>query len=245
MGFEKHQQPGREAIPKYLKELLGKDFHPELVVVLSGGIVKNTSVAEKATGMSHRTPSYRECDDKGLVSGGKARVIASASLHEYFPDAEVLTMSHTKNKKDEEPSHAEVIAEEIQERGVPAEKIVQRKNSYSTISEIREIALHVKNGNMQNLVVISNEYHLPRVREMFNRAQELLGSGEENDEVEAALKGLDDANIVFVSAEDILKGKGKKYERLFEKIESSSSYQGRLKAEERGLKDLRAGKYKK
>lgn len=80
---------------------------------------------------------------------------------------------------------------------------------------------------------------------MFNRAQELLGSGEENDEVEAALKGLDDANIVFVSAEDILKGKGKKYERLFEKIESSPSYQGRLKAEEQGLKDLRAGKYKK
>lgn len=211
-------------------------FHdePDVIATLSAGI--------KKVGEQYHSPSYADTDPLGLLSGGKARMIATVEAHTYFPDAMFLTNSHTKGKADDEPTHAKVVARELVEYGIPEDHIVLQENSTNTITELIELVKVSVDNNWRIVSVISNEYQIPRIQEFINSLDKFVG----NDSAFAtALKKFKEEGykINLVSAEDILSVRSPHYDTLIEKVKKTEAYEERVAAETKGTEQIKDGSY--
>ena len=88
-------------------------FIPDAILALSGSIVAFKEGVVKEGYKKHKSPSYADLDNKGLISGGKARVIATAEASIYFPDAKIITNSRDGKSESIRPSHASVYKHEL------------------------------------------------------------------------------------------------------------------------------------
>ncbi|MDP2648508.1 MAG: YdcF family protein, partial [bacterium] len=133
-------------------------MQPDAIIVLSGGSVPLDNGKAGAEGF--RSSSYDDRDAFGTL-GGYARVRAGAVLAKRFPEACVIT---TSKRGDEPVTHAAIQAQELQELGVPKERIILEERSENTESQLREsFSISAKRG-WKHIAVVSNEYHIPRVR---------------------------------------------------------------------------------
>lgn len=226
------------SLPDKTKEILGP-IEPDAFFVLSGGIKLKSA---EGGDQGYKSLSYADSDTDyaGLVTGGKARVFAAAKIAKYFPESIIVTTSRVEENA---PSHAQVMADELAFRGVPKERIVLEEKSRSTITELIEIVKMTISRNWHEVAIITSDYHLPRVREMLERLEDLSGDSDP-DFTESWHEFRDQVKVDFIAAEAILESTNEHYKRLLAKVRDSEAYKQRLEAEKKGLGDLQAGRYK-
>lgn len=214
----------------YLRKLLKG---VKALFVLDGDIQK------KGSGKFERwsSTSYTAKDAHGLLAGGHARVIAAAEIVRRFPDLKVVTTSCYKH---EDPIHAEIYKEELQRLGVPEQSIEMECVSRSTLEELKEMVKMATKKGWNKVAMLTNNYHLPRVKEMYFRLGELEDYGGFDSRWTSAEENLE---VLFLDAESILPLRDQRYKKIVEKVKCSEEYKRRVESEKRGIQAIREGKY--
>ncbi|MFA6587667.1 MAG: YdcF family protein [Patescibacteria group bacterium] len=172
--------------------------------------------------------------------GGKARVIAAAEIGKYFPESKLISNSHSRDS--EKPTHAAVIAEELQSAGIPAERIVQEEESIDTYSEIAELLKMIEANKWKNISVVTSDYHIPRAEKLYEHLAEI---SQQDSDIIAALQYCKDNEIKinFIAAETILPFRSKRYESIITQAKETEEYKKRVEFEAEGVDRIEKGLY--
>lgn len=214
---------------------------PEVIFILAGGIKEVNGV--EASAKQYESLSYGDADPNfpGLMTAGKDRVIAAAEIGKIFPDIKFVTTSAIEVDR---PSYAAIMAEELIDRGISKQNIILEEKSDSTVTELVEmVKMAVKNG-WTRINILTSGFHIPRTREIFNHLESILSY--DDSEFDVAIKKFKkmDPVVSFISADSILINTSDHYQYLFNKVNQLNSYKERIAAEERGIRDIKAGVYK-
>ena len=210
---------------------------PDSIFILARGIVEHDG--------KFKSGSYAHIDLHGNMDGAKARSIAAAELHRYFPSTIVAANSYIKI---EPASYASVIASELEARNVPTEQIVTQEDSYSTFTELLELIKLIVAKQLNHVVVISNEYQMPRAEAMFEHLTELRdpqGYSQKPD-VQGALKEfakMSKIKVSFVTAEEILKRMDPRFANLIEEARKIPEWKATMERETAAAEQVRRGEY--
>ena len=225
--------------------------------------------------------NLRKTDRGNLLvgaGGGKARVLAVRNLSEVFQGAGIVTDSRFSVNKSDHPDfpeiHSKVYKNFLEKAGIPSDKIEEEKESTTTFEGLINFLLIAVNENKNHLVVVTNDYHIPRTRKILEflmdkeKAQKLkyifarmpkeyqdkLGAEiKQHDDGEVDLSFVDDSffeklkgvSVNVAPAEDILSYDNTHYDNLFGKVKKTSAYKKRVKAEQEGVHQLEDGVYGK
>ena len=235
----------QEKARQYEKICGGK---PDCISVLTSGIKENLPVANTR----FKSSSYSEVDEHDLVVSGKARVMATAELSAYFPEAKIITngSGEIKSKISDQDiivDTSQIISQELEYLGVNRENIIRQDKSYSTFTELIELIKLISENKWRNVVVMVSELQKSRSEAMFERMDSLHdpnGASEAKD-FKRALEEFKkkDVTVKFVSAEDILPLRSKHYETVIEQARQSQAWQKRAKVEEEGAEQIISGEY--
>ena len=203
------------------------------IVILGGGLKKDKN--------DWRTTNFDENDNFGVL-GDRLRIVAGKYLYarasKNNPDVFIIVLGgkgQLKNTKDA-PAVAEVLKKELTELGVPPESILEESNSGNTFEQLLALNKIVAEKDLRSIMLVSNRYHLPRVKTMIeffpNRLKSLS--------VMLAAK-----NLKFISAEKvcILHYKDKWYKKIKE-VYASEGMKKRMQLEKQGIKDIKKRRYK-
>jgi hypothetical protein len=241
-GFNPDQSKGQSRLETELTKA------PEAIFILG------SSAYQKGTGQRRRlkTGSYADNDFHGLISGGKARILAGRNLAKTFPDATIVPLSIFPAKGDNpEINLASVASGELQRLKVPKEKIVAYPESYSTLTELMAVITLTVQNNWKTIVILTNEHQRARAQKML----EILKSLKDNNphylaewtqhNMDSLLPQFEKLNptVTFVSAESVLAQGNPRYANLFKKAFASDAYLKRQQTEEKALIQLNDGTY--
>lgn len=162
------------------------------------------------------------------------------------------------------PAFAKVLHQDLQRLRVGNE-IIENPASCSTFTEIIEIIKFCAEHQWQNVAVVTNDYQIERAQkfmdalkddnkrmEIKNQLQFLFKSGAETDlfnekwgEFEQALVKFkeNNVNVVFVSAENILRRRSPHYQTLINELVELDGYKNVVEQERIGNGKIAEGKY--
>ena len=218
---------------------------PDVLYSFSGSI----GLAGENKNVAYRSLSYSSVSEHGVATGSRTRVIATQGIAEAFPDLPIVTNSYNRFDP-KEPTMASVIREELERRGVAASRISEETRSFSTITQLIEMVNDIVNNynsddgqvKWQNVAVMTNEYHQPRMKAMFNNLETIIEDQKFQDTLSQFRKmGI---NITFICAESVMRLQSPKFVSYLNKVEQSPQFKETLAGEAKGLADLMAGKYK-
>jgi uncharacterized SAM-binding protein YcdF (DUF218 family) len=214
---------------------------PDVLSILSGSVVKRELRHDNAR---YSSGSYGELDVAGLLNGGKARVIATAEIARFYPNVAIIANGNTYENA---PSDAQVMKEELGRFGVSTDHVLLQEKSYSTFTEFVELVKFVVRHKWRRIVIITNEFHIPRAQELLRQLDTLQdpdGVSQDAD-FRAALPVFHElsSELVFVSADAILPLRNPRYERIVDQAKASPEWQERAEREVQGLKQLQEGTY--
>jgi len=181
-----------------------------------------------------RTTTFDDPGDLYGSVGDRLRVIAGSCLYRENPSLKFILLGgkgqHARTPG--APTLAEVIQEELQELGVPPENIFLEKKSGNTYESLFFLKEFLEDKNLKDILLISNKYHLPRIKAM--------------------IKGTPELNLTFsllrirlMSAEKILiTHEPKIWRKKIAAVYNSAVMKKRLSAEKKGIEDFKNGKYK-
>jgi hypothetical protein len=196
------------------------------IVILGGGLIKDQG--------AWRTIDLGERMRGDAPSNGRWRVDAAFYLWQENKDALIVVSGGVgqflKNVSDA-PTTSSVIKRELIALGMPEEVVIEERRSNTTFEQLLAICDLVKEENFKELIILSNEWHLPRVKAMIDCNDQLRG-------VFYSVK------ITLVSAEEVLlKADPKNWQSKILEGRKSPLIEERLKLEERGVKDIMSGNY--
>lgn len=191
----------------------------KVIIILAGAIKQDKS------GQWY-TPGFEDGDAFG-IAGASLRIDAAGYLYQNDQNLFFIAsggQGQTKNA----PDMAEIVSQELMLIGIPKEKIILERNSGNTYEQLKELVCLIKKYNFSDATIISNRYHLPRLKAFIATPD---------------LKEL--SRVKLAAAEDILL----KYDEpiwgeTIKKAYLSPAMEKRIKTEEQGIKDLKSGKYK-
>ena len=126
---------------------------------------------------------------------------------------------------------ATVIKKELIERGVPVKRIIEENKSNNTYQQLQELKKIIIKQKLQQITIISNNYHLPRIKAMIRK------NGKLN-------KMLTKNQLIIQSAEEIIIKHESKQEKVIRAAYKGKDMQKRIALEKKGIKDIKQGKYK-
>lgn len=234
----KNQEPVLGEKLASIRTVLREEFNgenPDALFVFSGGIRQVPGTDR------YRTFGYSALSEHGIATGSRTRVIAAAKIAEAMP--ELLLVTNSFNRFDpHEPTMARVIRDELVRRDVNPGRIELEESSFSTITQLMEMIKMATANSWGKVSILINEYHLPRTREMYERLDSIVDDDEfQADFQEFRSRG---GQVVFVSAETIMRLASKHYKKYLEAVEKTPAFAATLASEQQGLKDLRAGRYR-
>jgi len=197
-----------------------------LIVVLPGGMVKDQKTGK------WRTVDFNEGDNFG-ITGDRVRVVAASFLHKDDPESVVLTMGGKGQHNDvaDAPKLCDMLKGELIELGVLAAKILIEDKSGSTYENLLELKKILRKNDFKQVKIVSNDWHMPRVRAMIEHRSELK-------EMEQMVK------FEFISAEEVVVEKDPETWRYkVDRAYKTDNMQKRIALELKGVSDLREGKY--
>ncbi len=202
------------------------------IAVLAGGLVKD--------GNGWRTTGFSERDDFGVL-GDRLRVVAGALLFaEANKRGEQARMIACGGKGQmfrtapEAPSPASVIRTELMELGVPDAHITVEEKSGNTYEQLLQLQDILQDEQDCRLSLITNRYHIPRVRAFVQYAPHLAG-------LRKLLSG--DA-ISFTSAEEVLLSRdARTYQAQIETAYGTKAMDERMALEQKGVEQINQGTY--
>ena len=194
------------------------------IIILGGNLKKDK-------GGRWRTTSFSEGDGFGAL-GDRLRVIAGEYLYKENKGRIIFALGgHGQLKNTGAPPISEAIKEELVERGIPESGIITETESGSTWRQLRKLGELIKSYKLTDVILISNKYHIPRIAEMIRRDDGLSNFQKE---------GI----IITKSAESILINKEPKWKSKIKSVYCSENMKKRIALEEKGVRDIKEGKYK-
>lgn len=136
---------------KIYEQIIG--FSPEIIVLVSGGTVKETG---KNGAIRYRSTKINEGDAFGIL-WGEARTLAVAELAKYFPKT-VIILTGVSN-----------IYKGLKQFSTPQNRIILEKASKNTFSQIGEAMKIIYEKKIKRVVFVTNEYHVPRVYAIYEK----------------------------------------------------------------------------
>ena len=197
------------------------------IVILGGGLKKD------ADGR-WRTTNYDESGDNFGVSGDRLRVVAANYLYKNNQEQLIIASGGKGQLKNipGAPAVSEVLKRELIELGVPEEKIIEENNSGNTYEQLKEIKKIISEKKLKNIIILSNGWHLPRIKEMLEQFEELK-------------QIFDLTKVEFLSAEKIcLEHDKEAWQEIIEKAYKSEMLKKRIELEQKGVQDIKEGRYK-
>lgn len=199
--------------------------NPDSIAILSGGIKKHI----REEGEMYLPTSYKD----GL--GGKGRIIAASKLAEVFPNSPLLTLSHVDPTV---PSQAEIYHQELVRQGIDTSRIIKDPDAYNTFSELVAIQRQAQLNAWKNVIVVTNNYHLPRTSYMLEHFEDLARRFQLTEPLQPHT-----LTLRLVGAEDILTAFSPHYTSLIDAWMKTPSYAKLVELEEKGLQDLQTNTY--
>lgn len=126
------------------------------------------------------------------------------------------------------PAVATIMKKELVQLGIPKKEIIEENKTASTYRELLWLK-KILNKNHGKVIVISNNYHMPRINVMINLIPELQ-----------VLKD----SLSFVSAEKIVLKYNSKLKNDLEKNKKDSKMKEIITQEKKGVNALKLGNYK-
>lgn len=198
----------------------------EAIILIGGGLKEENGL--------WRTTNFEEGDNFGAM-GDRLRVEAVAVLSNKNLEARVFVLGGKGQNKDNPiaPTVASVNASELQTLGVSPDRIILEENSNNTWQQLKELGdiLEKEKENFSQVYLVSNKWQIPRIKVM----SEKNGSIRHHKALE---------KIQFLNAEDILIEEDKeKWEALIEEAYATEGMEKRISLENKGIEDIRTGKY--
>ena len=200
-----------------------------VIFLMGGGLVNDAGV--------WRTTNYDEGDNFG-VSGDRLRVIAAGLLYKDKPGQLIIASGGKGQLKNILPGKitvASVIKDELIKIGIPAKNIIKEEKSGNTYQQLKELNKLLKKRNLKNIIIISNQYHLSRVKTMIKYAGGLR----------LLKKRLVLSRIKMKSAESlVIKYEPRLWRKIINDVYKSEAMKKRIKLERQGIKQIKKGVYR-
>lgn len=199
------------------------------VVVLGGGLIKE--------GNKWRTTVFSDKGDNFGICGGRLRVVAASLLYKGYVSRLIISSGGKGQLKNipNVPGVSSVVKNELIDLGVPAEKIIKENGSNNTFQQLLELDKIINKNNLGKVIIISNKFHLPRLKSMIEYNSKLFG----------LKKMIDNSKLELKSAEEILlKYEPDIWREIIEKAYKSEAMKERIRLEEKGVRDIKEGRYK-
>jgi len=203
-----------------------KDNKKKAIVVLGGGLIKE--------GSHWKTIDLGEGGDNFAVSNDRWRVEAAAVLWQEEPDYSIIVLGGKGQLTpiSDALAVASVIKSELKELGVPEEIIITEERSGNSLEQLLELKSLAIQRNLEEIIIISNEWHLPRIKAIIEFYPGLKES----------LRFL---SLQFISAEEILlEHDPEKWRSKVESARLNLELKKRYELEEKGVEQLKKGTYK-
>lgn len=205
----------------------------EVIAVLGGGLKKDEN--------GWRTTRYDEMGDDFGVQGDRLRVDAAFELYKDFSKKNknllLLSSGGRGQLRDipDSPTVASVIKKELLMMGIPEEKILLEENSNNTYQQLQQLILILQNRPPEKCLILSNCWHLPRIRAMIEYGPRL------NYLKERLMAG----NLSLISAEQVLLDPDPdQWKESINIAFKGAAMQERIKKEEQGVAQIKSGLYK-
>ena len=196
------------------------------IFILGGGMIKDGAGR-------WRTTNFNEGDNFGAM-GDRLRVLAAYILYKKNPELSLITLGGQGQYKDipGAPTVAEVIKRELMDLGVTEGSINKEEQSANTWQQLQGLKTLIEKEKLNEIVILSNRYHLPRVRAMV-----------ENDDRLRTLSAKE--KLMLISAEDILIAHDPtKWQELINGAYQTKAMKNRVATEEKGVQQIKDGSYK-
>ncbi len=133
------------------------------------------------------------------------------------------------------PLIATVMKQELMELGVPEEAIVTEEESINTHQQLLGLQQIVQEGKGDNVLILTNEYHVKRVQVMIEYRPRL-----------SLLKGLLALGQLKVQAaeEILIERDPEKWQAEIDRVYKSEAMQARIKGEADGVRQIHEGTYR-
>lgn len=194
----------------------------DAIFILGGSLIKDNGI--------WRTCRFDESDNFGVL-GDTLRVKAGSILFNQGITGHIIALGGKGQYKDvtDFPTLSSIIKKELVQFGIPPNQI-EENLSDGTYGQLKTILEIVRQRNWTKVGIISNEYHLPRISAMIEYAP---NTGD--------LKNMAD----LISAEKILIDHvPKRWQKEIKEAYESTGMQNRIAMEQKGIKDIKDGKYK-
>lgn len=199
--------------------------NPEVIFIPGGGLINDNG--------RWRTTNFDEGDNFGAM-GDRLRVEAAYILYKKNPGLLLITLGGQGQYKDIPgvPTVAEVIKRELMDLGVPESSINKEEQSGNTWQQLQALKALIKKEKLNAITILSNRYHLPRVRTMVEHDGKLRTL-------------LAEEKLTLTSAEEILIAQNPtKWQELVTKAYQTEAMKKRIAKEEEGVRQIEEGTYK-
>jgi len=202
-----------------------KDMTPDAIVVLAGGIKRESSGSWVSTDLT-------SADNEIGAPGGKLRVLAVAVLARKYSAAMVIASGGKgydvpKDAVEDHPLIAKIVRDELIECGVSISRLVLEEKSNTTYQQLRELEILITKRSMKNVMIVTSRYHLPRLRAM----------------VEMKFPRMIDI-VKMVSAEEVLlETDSARWKNVIVEAYSSAFMAERMAKEEQGVSQIKDSTY--
>jgi len=196
----------------------------EVILILGGILIKDKN--------KWRTTNFNDQGDNYGALGDRLRVLAGNLLFQKNQESMIIGSGGRGQLKGTRgaPTVASVIKSELIELGVPKEKIIIEDKSGTTYEQLLFNIKNIKKIGVGKIIIISNRYHLPRIKALIKykpRLQEFYGQNSELAEAEKVL----------------ILHNPQKWENKLASIYESQGLKDRISLEQKGIDDIKSGKY--
>lgn len=191
-----------------------------IIVILGGGLIKN------------KNGQWRSSEFEGPVFASHLRVLAGSCLFKKDSDSLVIASGGKGylKKVPGAPSIAQVMKKELLVLGVPSRLIVEEKNSNNTRQSVQKIRKVLSARQTGNVIIITNQYHLNRVRTFINQ--------------DLAMKNfLRSGKIKLIAAEAVVQKNNPELKNKIKKLYQSKKMKAVIGLERAGIRQIKNGTY--
>lgn len=197
----------------------------EIIFILGGRLINDNG--------QWRTTNFDEGDNFGAM-GDRLRVEAAGILYNQNPSVTLLAAGGQGQCRDipGAPTVATVIKKELIELGVPEKSIITEEESGNTWQQLQALEALFEKENMEKAAILSNRYHVPRIRAMVDVDDRLRAQ-------------LEKEKLTIMSAEEILIDHDPaKWQELIDRGYQTIAMKNRIIKEEEGVRQIKSGVYK-
>lgn len=194
------------------------------IVVIGGWLIKKNG--------RWQTTGFDGNFGNGTV-GDRLRVLASYYLYNKN-NRSLIIASGGKGKLRKfkgVPSIASVIKRELTELGIPGDGIIIEGRSDSTYENLRNLIRIAKARRLNGIIVVSNRYHLPRIKAMVKYAPGL-------NELSKIV------HIKYCEAEVVVIKNNPSWRSIIQNAYARKEMKDLILKEKKGVKDLKSGNYR-